>query len=299
MPTPPLLDNTITISARGLVLGKSVSNFFLKKNIKTISIILDYKNNSLILWGDNPINAQPGDTWINGRLGFKLYPPGSIIYKSNTGELQSPRELALINIKKLKTYINFRNLAYLAKPLNNRAIIIENVSLEYVFEDMMRMYINMKDNFILLGDHRLAQDMKPESLIKSSSPNLYANVNTNANTSKVMPSNTSTGATFNTPNTNTNNINNSHNINRQRTQNNAATASTNVSRAHENTSIEAGIQTQTQSPQSQLQSQLQSHNIKKITNEEIENNSIYGRETPISEDAGKVDDEYKRMILGE
>jgi len=228
MAAPPL-DNAITMSGMGLILGKSVTNFFLKRRIETISIIIDYKNKSLILWGDNPSDAQPGDTCQNGKLGFKLYHPNSFITKGSH-TIPTPKEFAVLKIG-LGTYIIFRNLAYLARPLNNRAIIVENIMLKDAFVDMKKMYINIKENFVLLGDLRLGPDIKPERLIKAPTPPVYANVNPRA------------------------------------TQKNVSIDARNVST--------------------------------RPTSQPIQTENANEQEIPISEEAARADNEYKRMILGE
>jgi hypothetical protein len=226
MPAPPLLDNAITMSGMGLILGKSVTNFFLKRRIETISIIIDYKNKSLILWGDNPFDAQPGDSCNNGRLGFKLYYPGSFITKG----VPTPKEFGVVSAR-LNTYIIFRNLAYLARPLNNQAIIVENIMLKDAFVDMRKMYLNIKENFVLIGNLNMGPDIKPERLVKTPSPPVYANVNPRA--------------------------------------------------TQKNVSIDVR------------------NAPTKPTSQPIQTENANEQEIPVSEEAARADNEYKRMILGD
>jgi hypothetical protein len=232
MATRPL-DNAITMSGMGLVLGKSVTNFFLKRKIETVSIIIDYKNKSLILWGDNPSDVQPDDITAckNGRQGFKLYYPGSFIRKG-THTVPAPKEFAVLNTN-LSTYIIFQNLTYLVRPLNNWAVIVENIILKDAFVDMRKVYINIKENFVLLGDLRKGPDIKPKSLVKAPATPLYANVNP-----RTTQKNVSTGII------------------------NTATVSTSQPIQTENTNENANEQ-----------------------------------DIPISEEAARADNEYKRMIL--
>lgn len=163
MPLSPLLDNAVAISANYIVLGNAVANFFLKRNIKHITHILDYKNNSLILWGDDPKKTQPGASYLKGTLGHVLYGKGTYVSKQS----KTPRAYTIIPIK-LKGYVKIKNTAYLAKPLNNSAVIIENVIMEDCCE-MKQCCFSAKNEFILFGNYDIGRNITREDLIRKKS----------------------------------------------------------------------------------------------------------------------------------
>jgi hypothetical protein len=177
--------NSVCISPTGIVLGKSVTDFFLKRKVDTVSIILDYKNKALILWGDNPAIIKPEDSIRNGRAGFKIYYVGAI-YDRKT---QAIREYTFVRTK-LGGYIGLQNRAYIAKPLNKFAVIIEDMIMADVFTDNRKFFFNTKGNFIVMGNMSLAPSIKPEGLIRQTQKNVPADVK-NTPTNQPIPTSAS------------------------------------------------------------------------------------------------------------
>jgi len=271
-----LLHNQIIINKNNIVLGKSISNFFLKKKIKFVSIIIDYKHSSLIIWGVNP-NISPLDTsrtFRHREVGKEIYYPDfshdlkKIMGTQGRRNTRAPRELGIINIE-LREFVN-KSTRCLVKPLNANAVIAENIEMDEEkniemdtgivetetdddkklfnekFFGIRQSYINVKERYIIIGRANMGLEITPEDLIRRPSPNVHANVNPHAN------------------------VNTHNNANPQTTQKNPSTGLKNAPGAHINPHIQTNTSTQ--------------------ANEQ---------NTPISKEAAKVDSEYKDMILGD
>jgi hypothetical protein len=146
--------------AKMIVLGKRVSDFFKNRNINTITIIIDYKNNSIILWGDEKERINPRYNYkINYKTGYKIYYAG-IIYSQPKTQLYTKITM------RIGDYLTVLRKDYAAKQLNSRAVIIENVKL---LDDVIirgERYINMKEQFIIMGDNTLSMNITPEDLVR-------------------------------------------------------------------------------------------------------------------------------------
>lgn len=264
----PLLDNAIAISPKHIVLGNIVANFFKKRNIKTVSIILDFKNKSLILWGDDPLNTKA--TYRTGDSGYVIYYPGLSTYKSS-GDYRIKRQLTTIEAHLYK-YVDVKNLPYLAKPLNSNAVIIENVVILDGFVDTRKFYLSMKEGFFLMGNVKMGPSLKGEDLIKKSSINMIANATTSPTLVKTqLQHNTNTQTSSITP---------------PKQSKTPSTTQTHIHLASPS------------APSASAPSQIKNMS-KPVSKPVSEPEPINDTEQVMSEADIKLENEYKKMILGE
>jgi len=149
--------NLVSISKSTIILGSKVSNFFKIRNITHASIIIDYKNKSIILWGEKDTGEKKFNAGILGyRIQYpKIYPNG--------------KNVSTMIRFKLENYINvLTHSLCLAKPLNNHSVIIENVSLRKINLVQMRVVIDIDERFMIFGNLDIVRDLKPNDLIRKS-----------------------------------------------------------------------------------------------------------------------------------
>jgi hypothetical protein len=160
--------NTVSITATGLSLGENVSNFFDKRNINHASIIIDYKNNSIIIWGEKGTTRDPSSHY-NG-TGLRIFYPNY----ANTLTVIKARIERIINFM-------FSN-KYLAKPLNDHSVIIENVELNKRVILASRMFFDFEKKIIIMGNFNIGNNLTSEDLIRkqNKSVNEYEHVNDKA-----------------------------------------------------------------------------------------------------------------------
>lgn len=153
--------NSVSLSKSTIILGSKVSNFFKIRNITHASIIIDYKNKSIILWGEK----DTGEKKFNaGILGYRILYPKKYLNSKNKSTMIKFR---------LGNYINvLSHSLYLAKPLNNHSVIIENVSLQKINLVQMRVVIDIDERFMIFGNLDIIRDLKPSDLIRKSSNSL-------------------------------------------------------------------------------------------------------------------------------
>jgi hypothetical protein len=158
----PLPNNAVKIMSTYIILGNSVMNFFKKKQLVNMSIILDYKHGSIILWGDKKeeiANASnSGYVIYYPDMSFKSRP---VTYVGYSGV----NKLTIIYMD-ISKYIDVSVRYYIAKPLNDCAVILENVLLTGPGKVTGRGFFNINEQFFLLGDTTMGRDLKPEDLIR-------------------------------------------------------------------------------------------------------------------------------------
>lgn len=155
----PLPNNAVKILSTYIILGNGVMNFFKKKKLVYMSIILDYKHNSIILWGNKKEdNSDSGYTIYYPDVSFKSRP---VTYVGYSGV--SRLTIIYTDISK---YIDVSVRHYVAKPLNDCAVILENVLLTGPGIIRARGFFNINEQFFLLGDTTMGRDLKPENLMR-------------------------------------------------------------------------------------------------------------------------------------
>lgn len=157
----PLQDNAVSMYKDMIILGKRVSDFFKNRNVKTVSIILDYKHNSMILWGDSPDNNILIRTH-SGLVGYKIYYARE---RYGTAQIRAYTKISA----SIGEYLTVLRKDYAAKQLNSMAVVIEDVKLIDALIIKARgitRYANMREQFIMLGDNRICIGMKPEDLVR-------------------------------------------------------------------------------------------------------------------------------------
>jgi len=152
-----LPNNAVKIYNQHTILGTGVANFFRKRGITYVSIILDYKHQSIILWGNTDINNNSSK--IIEHHGYKILYSG-MTTRTNEG-VRLP--MIVVNISK---YLDPPARYYIAKPLNKYAIILENALLTGPEIIRQKNFSNMQEQYIVLGKPEIGRVIKPEQLIR-------------------------------------------------------------------------------------------------------------------------------------
>jgi hypothetical protein len=190
----PLKDDEVIVYKNYIVIGNGIKRFFFKKQISTVTLILDYKNKSIILWGDLDTDERGFDSGEKGEpyqsLGIGANIPrnlsrayitagrvgNSIIYPIGReggytdafARIKSDfaiQHLILNNYKMLDVRLT-------AKPLNDQAVVINNAPLKdgLNFRKQYMIYANMTDGFIVCGNYHLGHILKSENLQRKLTP---------------------------------------------------------------------------------------------------------------------------------
>jgi hypothetical protein len=253
-----LPNNAVKIYNDSIVIGTGIANFFRKRGMTHVSIILDYKHQSIILWGNTNNNNKTTNT-----LGYRILYSGMI-----TRQVEGIR-LPMIAAR-ISKYIDPLAYFYTAKPLNEYAIIFNNVLLTGPELIGQTTFSNMNEQYIILGKPALGYDIKPEDLIRKE---------------RKLPASQSSSQTQQTSS--------------------QSLSSTNAQTPNISTQTP---QTQIQSPNIKShktpkhpalkpQTALETHNNDKQTGEH--NDEQHTQNMPTSEEIEQAENEYKKMILGE
>lgn len=179
----PLQPNEILLSKYNIRFGESISNYFRKKNINRLMVIVDYKNSNMIFWAHEKYGLHLQDN--------------------------SPRVKGLSILTKITRFVGLPDdlgykvarqaYKFIGKRLNENAVIIENVPLKKDFVIFgSRVYSNMKSNYIILGvfgmDDGITFDYTQNDLtLKSQQENISA---TTINKPTTTPLQTKTQSTM-------------------------------------------------------------------------------------------------------
>lgn len=151
MPIAPLPNNYICLTTYSIVLGKSISNFFQKRNINSVLLVADNKTKNLIFWG---IDKNKNDTQ-NKSTGYR------IIYSGNINTCTS----VMCKISHIFNMDELRQTRFKARPLNSHSIIVENMPIKNIIA-APGLLVNLKDEYMILG-HMTKENMTKETMQQS------------------------------------------------------------------------------------------------------------------------------------
>lgn len=125
--------NSISFSFNCLMLGRNVGNYLRKNNISQVIVILDYKNNNIIL---------KQNTSYGNSIAYPKYGGNDLI------------ELKITNFLDLSKLVRSARNSYScrAKPFSKDSVIIENVPLKRnPIASGKRIYIDLDRELIIFG----------------------------------------------------------------------------------------------------------------------------------------------------